>query len=146
MELDLEAYARVMAELAAAGEARAGVLSRHGLDEAAWGALDARFQERLSEALNAEGDGIPALVALYTETYEAAQRALTLPISLEQFASVTRLLQATGDLRAALAKVGVTMAAYIRGAEHWTRRIAESPELERRFGVILRGGSADDAR
>ncbi|HZF53187.1 MAG TPA: hypothetical protein VE093_31255 [Polyangiaceae bacterium] len=146
MHLDLEAYARIMAELAAAGDGRAAVLARHGLDEETWDTIDVRFQERLSEALDEEGDGLPALITSYTAAYEAAQRALAPLISLEQFASVTRLLQTTGDLRAALAKVGVTMAAYVHGAEHWTRRIAESPELERRFGATLRGGSADKVR
>lgn len=140
VELDLKAYATVMAELAAAGDARAETLSRHGLDEGAWGVIDARWQARLSEALEEEGDGVPALVASYAEAYEAAQRALAPPISLEQFALVTRLLQATGDIRAALAKADVTMAAYVQGAEHWSRRIAESPELERRFQAALRGG------
>jgi hypothetical protein len=36
MDLDLEAHATVMAELAAAGPARAEVLARRGLDEDPW--------------------------------------------------------------------------------------------------------------
>jgi hypothetical protein len=139
MDLDLEAYATVMAELAAAGEARAEVLARRGLDEVRWDAIDTRWQERLSEALAEDSDGVPALLAAYTAAYEAAQRALAPPISLEQFARVTRLLQATGDLHAALAKVGVTLSDFVRSNEHWSRRMAEDPAEERRFQDALRG-------
>jgi hypothetical protein len=140
VELDLEAYATIMAALAAMGDERAAILARHGLDEDTWEAIDARFQARLSDALEEEGDGIPALVASYAKAYETAQRALAPAISLEELAMVTRLLQASGDMRASLAKVGLTMAAYVRGAEHWSRRIAESPELKVRFEEALRRG------
>ncbi|UQA55437.1 hypothetical protein [Polyangium aurulentum] len=139
MDLDLEAYATVMAELAAAGDARTEVLARHGLDEDRWDAIDSHWQERLSEALAEEAEGIPALLAAYTAAYAAAQRALTPPMPLEQFARVTRLLQATGDLQAALAKVGVTLSDFVRSNEHWSRRMAEDPAEERRFQDALRG-------
>jgi hypothetical protein len=52
---------------------------------------------------------------------------------------VTRLMQASGDVRAALARVGVTLAEYTSGSQHWSRRMAEDPELERRFEAALRG-------
>src|SRR5262245_54344745 len=125
-----------MAELAAAGDARAEVLARHGLDEDRWEVVDDHWQERLSEALDEEGDGVAEIVSLYAAAYERAQRALAPPISLEQFARVTRLLSASGDLRASLAKVGVSMADYVRGSEHWSRRLAADPELERRFHEV----------
>lgn len=133
MDLDLEAYARVMAQLAAAGDARADVLAAQGLDEDRWNTIDTRWQDRLSEALDEEGDGAPPLIAAYAAAYEAAQRSLAPPIPLEQFAQVTRLLHATGDLRAALAKTGVALSDYVRGSEHWSRQIATDPEIERRF-------------
>jgi hypothetical protein len=44
-----------------------------------------------------------------------------------------------GDLSAALATVGVSFTDYLRGSEHWTRRLAEEPEIERRFDAALRG-------
>ncbi|MDI1443574.1 hypothetical protein [Polyangium sp. 6x1] len=139
MDLDLEAYATVMAELAAAGSARDEVLARRGLSEERWEAIDAHWQERLTEALAEDDDGVPALLAAYTAAYEVAQRALAPPIPLERFARITRLLQATGDLQAALAKVGVTLADYARSNEHWSRRMAEDPDDERRFQAALRG-------
>jgi len=140
MAMTIEAYAAVMAELASAGEARARVLARHGLDESSWAAIDDPWQEALSAALDPEDDGVPAILSAYAAAYEAAQRALAPPISIEQFAQVTRLLQASGDIGAALAKVGVTLADYVRGSAHWSPQLAGDPELERRFhDVVLHG-------
>jgi hypothetical protein len=138
--LDIEAYARLMAELAKAGAAREQVLARCGLDEARWEAIDTHWQAHMSAALDAAGDDVPEIISAFAAAYKAVQRSLGPPISIEQFAQATRLLQATGDLRAALARTGVTMADYVRGSEHWSRRIAEEPEIERRFDEVVRGG------
>ncbi|APR88192.1 hypothetical protein A7982_13541 [Minicystis rosea] len=129
----------MMAELAAAGDARAEVLARRGLDEARWDVVDAYWQGRLSEALEQEDDGLAEIVSAYTAAYEAAQRALAPPISIEQLATATRLFQANGDLRASLAKVGISLADYVRGTEHWSRQLATDPDVERRFDEALRG-------
>ena len=139
MDLDLEMYAAVMAELVAAGDARAAVLARYGLDEERWEAVDAAWQARIEEAMAEESEGVPALLAAFAAAYEAAQRALAPPIPLEQFARITRLLQATGDIQAAVAKVGATLADYVRSNEHWSRRMTEDPTEERRFQEALRG-------
>lgn len=140
MDLDLSTYATVMAELAAAGADRAAVLASHDLDERRWDAVDAAWQQTLSAALDADEDGVPALVSEHAAAYAAAQRALAPPISLAQLAQVTRLLGASGDLRASLAKAGVALDAYLRGSEHWTRQIVEDPETERVYRDALRGG------
>lgn len=137
MDLDLAAYAAVMAELATAGDKRAEVLARRGLDEDQWDAIDTDWQARLSESLAEDADGVPALLAAYAAAYEAAQRTLASPLPLEQFARVTRLLQATGDMQAALAKEGVTLSDYTRSLEHWSRRMAEDPAEARRFQDAL---------
>jgi len=136
----IEAYAQVMAELASAPERRGEVLARHGLDEAGWEATDSRWQARLSEALDIDDDGVPELLSAYAAAYDAAQRGLAPPISLDQFALVTRLLNASGDLHASLSKVGVTLAEYVHGSEHWSRRLAGDPALEARFHQVLRTG------
>ena len=140
MDLDLPTYAAVMAELAATGAERAAVLARHDLDERRWDAIDTEWQQRLSAALDADEDGVPTLISEHAAAYAAAQRALAPSISLEQLAQVTRLLAASGDLRASLAKVGVALDAYLRGSEHWTRRIVEDPETERLYREALRSG------
>lgn len=134
MELDLPTYAALAAELAAAGEARAEVLGRHGLDDAGWEAIDTLWQTRLSEALDEhEGDGVPALLADFAREYGKKQRELGVAVPLERFAEITRRFGASGDLRAALAQVGVSLTDYVQAAEHWSGRLAADPELELRF-------------
>jgi hypothetical protein len=138
VDLDVETYAAIMVELAAKPEVREVVLARHGLDEAGWEALDTHFQDLLSEAMADDADGVPEILARYAAAYEAAQHVQGEPISLESFALVTRLLHITGDVRASLARANVTLADFVRASEHWARRIAEDPELERRFDEALR--------
>lgn len=140
MNPTIEEYAEVMAELAAAGDARAEVLARRGLDEAGWDAIDLAWQARLSEAMAQDDDGVGEVLSAHAAAYAAAQRALAPSITLEQFAEVTRLLSASGDLRASLSRVGVSLADYVRGSEHWSGKIATDPDLERRFADALRGG------
>jgi len=140
VDLDIEAYAVLMAKLAAAGDARAAVLARHGLDERGWAMIDDDWQARLSEAMDQDDDGVPEIITAYAAAYEAAQRAESPPMPLEDFARVTRLFQASGDVRAALAKVGCSLADYVRSSEHWSRRLVEDPELEARFHRALGGG------
>ena len=142
MNPTIEAYAQVMAELASTGDARDEVLARHGFDEARWEAIDTLWQNRLSEAMDQdpEDDSVPEILVAYSAVYHAAQRSFAPPITLDQFAMVTRLLDASGDVRASLAKVGVTLADYARGSEHWTRQLAGDAELERRFHEVLRVG------
>lgn len=125
-----------MAELAASPGERASVLARHGLDEARWEAVDAHFQEQLSEAMGAtddDSDDVHPLIVAYTQAYEAAQLRLSNPISIETFAEVTRLLNATGDLRASLARAGVTLADYVAASGRFMRQMPEDPALFQRF-------------
>lgn len=155
MEIDVETYAQIMAELVHAGETRDEVLTRRGLTEEAWDEVDSYWQARLFEGddENEQGFGaqgaagnpesqmfnqeVSPLLTAYAKAFEAAQRTLGSAISLEQFAETTRLLQATGDLRASLLRVGITFADYIRGSEHWSRKIVLDKDLERRFAAIL---------
>jgi hypothetical protein len=138
----IEEYAQVMAELASAGDARRQILACHGLDEDRWEAIDANWQAQLSKAMEQESDadGVPEILSRYTTAYAAAQRSIAPPISLDQFAMVTRLLDTSDDVRASLAKVGVTFADYVRGSEHWARQLAGDPALARHFHEVLRGG------
>ena len=41
--------------------------------------------------------------------------------------------------KAKAADLGVSLAEYVRGTEHWSRQIATDPEIERRFHEALRG-------
>lgn len=146
MALELRAYAAILAELAATGESRSAVLASHGLDEASWEAIDEQWQERLSAELDDDGDGVPGLLAELSSAYAAAQRASAEPITLEQLAEVTRRLAASGDLRASLAHVGVTLVGYTRGSEHWTKLMSADSSLARQFEALVRAGAVCDQK
>lgn len=139
--MELEVYARIMVELAAAEGERASVLARHGLDEDSWHQIDDAFQDRLSEAMDTyDGDGVPELVARYAKAYEDAQREGGPVMSIETFARVMKILEATSDLRAALARSGTTLSEYVRATEHYSRRFAHEPELAEAYEEALRSG------
>ena len=136
--IDVRAYARLMAELVVAGAGgRAALLARHGLDEDTWTEVDLHWQSALSDALAPFEDDAPALLSEYAAAYEARQRELASPVSLEQFAEVTRLLQANGDLQAALARGGVKMSDFVQASAHWSKAMIEDAELEARFAALV---------
>jgi hypothetical protein len=136
--IDVRAYARLMAELAAGGpRGRAATLLRHGLDEDAWTEIDDRWQAELSAALGPFDDEPGALLAEYAAAYEAAQRELAAPVSLEAFAEVTRLVQANGDLVAALARGRMKMSDFVQANAHFSKAMIEDPEIEARFAALL---------
>ncbi len=133
-------YAALSALLADPDCDRERVLAARGLDEDRWAEIDARWQDRLSRAMDEESDGVPPLVAAYAAAFErarAAQRRDAAVISIERFAEATREIQRRGDPTAALAHVGVSLQEFLRANEHWTRRMLEDPELFARFRAVL---------
>lgn len=129
-------YAELAAALAEPSADRAAVLAARELDEEGWSALDRLFQDRLSRAMDDDGDGVPPLIAAYAAAFaraRAAQAGDAEVISLERYADATREIQRRGDPLPALARVGVTLEQFLRANEHWTRRLLADPELARRF-------------
>ncbi len=142
MSLDVETYAALTATLAEGERPRADVLREHGLDEASWGALDRDYQDRMSRALDEEGDGVPELIARYAEAFERARRALRQDkeiLSIERFGDATREIKRLGDPMAALGALGISLADFLRANEHWTRKMLEDPSLLARFRARLGG-------
>ncbi|MFT3771308.1 MAG: hypothetical protein QM820_38320 [Minicystis sp.] len=134
-------YAEIAAALAEPSADRAAVLAARGLDEDAWTALDRLFQARMSRAMDEDHDGVPPIVAAYAEAFARARAALRRDedvISIERYADATREIQQRGDPLPALARVGVSLEAFLRANEHWTRRMIEDPALLARFRARLR--------
>jgi hypothetical protein len=134
-------YAELAATLADPACDREAVLAARGLDEDGWTALDRDFQDRLGRAMDAEGDGVPPLVAAYAEAFaraRAAQNRDRPVISLERFADATREIQVRGEPLPALAQHGLTLEEYLRANEHWTQRMLADPALVARFRARLR--------
>jgi hypothetical protein len=142
---DIEAYARLRARLAAVGVDRAALLAERGLDEETWEPIDERWQERLSEALEVEGDDLPELVLRYAAAFAEGQRTTGVLPSLERFAQCTRALQGARDPRHALERLGVTLTDYLRANQHWAPLLARDGALQARFRAAMRGPLQPDA-
>jgi hypothetical protein len=137
---DIEAYAALTAALVEGDRAREEVLRDHGLDEAGWTAIDAVWQERLSRAMDDDGDAVPPLVAAYAAAFERARAALrrgSRVLSIEQYADATREIQRRGDPTGVLSQLGFTLTDFLRASEYWTRRMIDEPEILQRYRVRL---------
>jgi hypothetical protein len=140
---DVVAYAELAAELALGARPRAEVLAEHGLDEDAWAEIDERWQDGLSAALAGEGDELPPLVAAHAEAWARVQRALAgVPLSLDRFAEATVILQRGRDVGPALARLGVTLPAYLEATWYWARHATEEPSVEPELRAALARAAA----
>jgi hypothetical protein len=118
---------------------RAVVLAEMGVDEDEVAAIDERFQDQLSDALDDEADGIPPLLVAYEAALRKARedQPSEAVMSLEVFVEVTRALESGKDVTQIFERRGITLAEYLRGSEHWTSRLAADPELAARLAELL---------
>ncbi len=137
--LDVRAYAALLAALASAGPRRAEVLAAHGLDEEAWEGIDDAWQDRLSGALDDDGgDGVPPLVAAFSEAYAAARAAREgPPMPLERFAALTRRLDGGAEVEDALREAVTDMDALVAAGAYWPPRIARDEAVRAAFEAAL---------
>jgi hypothetical protein len=134
---DVELYAALSTRLAHPEADRGAILAQNGLDEAAWETVDQLWQTRLSEAIDAYGEeeGVPPLVAAFSAAFARAQ-ATGAPevLPFPRFVEATRaLMRGEADPNATLKRFGVSLAEYLRAQQHWTRAMAEDPQLLERF-------------
>lgn len=140
---DLEAWVTLSVELADPTVDREAALRAHGLDDDAWEALDDDWQARLSAAEEADdSDGVPPLVAAHAEAFARAQMARTQgpPLDFATFVEVTRAIARQPDIAAVLRRFDITLERLLLSQGHWTKRMMEDPELEKRFDEARRGG------
>ena len=141
-DLDVRAYAAIAVALAEASS-REEVLAAAGLDEDSWEAVEDRWQERLSRAIDEQDTdsgacAVPPLMVEYDAaiTEARARSNGAPPMSLERFAEATRQLRRGADPAAAVRQLGVSFGAYLRASAHWTARMAREPDLAERFRLL----------
>jgi hypothetical protein len=134
-ELDLETYARVLAELARAESDAGAVLARHGLDEASWTALAKSCEAALDVA--DEGTDASALER-FSAAFARAQAELSGgPASFEQWLEVLLALQRGEPLAAAIERSKLSLDRYLSTQAHWAARVAKEPEFMARYQAAL---------
>jgi hypothetical protein len=132
--LELELYARVLAELARGQEELDQVLARHGLDEAQWAALSARCET----ALDLSEDDDTTALERFNAAFSAAQAECAGgPASFEEWLEVLVALRRGESLPAALERLKLTLDRYLATQAHWAQRVARDSQLSARMHAVL---------
>jgi hypothetical protein len=141
IHLDVGAYARLSAQLAAAGSERDALLASHGLDEDGWDAIEQVWLERFSQAedVHGQGDGVPQLLAAYAEAFTAAQTELAgVVLTFERYVEITRAMSRGRDMAQLLDRFGIDLATYLHSHRHWTVKMASDRDLAEQLQRAMR--------
>ena len=143
VQIDVDRYAALAAELSRDGADRAAILGAHGLDESDWETIEAHWQARLSTAMDGdlEQEGIPDVLTQYSAAFAQAQAAQSEGdvISLERFARATRAMANTSDVQQSLKQLGMTLAEFLKGNQYWCTKMVTDPALAEEFRKIIAG-------
>lgn len=133
MNLTLEAYAALLAELTLGREPREAILARWALDEASWEAIDREMQAVL-DVEAAEGEDVPEPVRRFSSAFETALgEATTAEMPFEAYRVLTHRFR-RGEDAAALAQSGLLdLGRYLRAHRYWVKAMLADDTLRRRF-------------
>lgn len=133
--MDLELYARVLAELARGQSELGEVLARHGLDDARWAALSAQCETALD--ISDESTDASCLELFATAFAQAQAELAGGPAAFEEWLGVLAALQKGESLPAALERLKLTLDRYLVTQAHWAQRVVKDPELKARMDATL---------
>jgi len=133
--MDLELYARILAELAHGQTELSRVLESHGLGETEWAALSARCDAALD--VSDETEDTMALER-FTEVFAQSQVEFAGGCaSFEEWLEVLAALQRGETLPGALERLKLTLDRYLATQAHWAPRVAKDAELRARMQSVL---------
>jgi hypothetical protein len=135
--LSIEQYARLQIELSEGDRER--VLREHGLDEAAWEAIDRAMQARLSRAMASDVEGVPPLLVEYDRALRLARAVDVAPMELGTFARATAAIATSRDVPKTLERLGTTIEIYLRASRYWAPRLATDEALAAAFEAAKNG-------
>jgi hypothetical protein len=134
--LELELYARVLAELARGQSELQHVLARHGLDEAQWTALSARCESALD--VSDDDEDATGLERFSRAFAEAQAECAGGPASFEEWLEVLTALLRGEALPVALERLKMTLDRYLATQAHWAQRVATDTDLSARMQTVLK--------
>ena len=137
--LDLETYARVLAELARGESSSSALLARYGLDEERWAALSTSCEAALDIA--DEGTDASALEQFSTVFARAQAEFSGGPASFDEWLEVLVALQRGESLTTAIERSKLTLDRYLATQAHWATRVAKEPDLMDRYRAALAAGA-----
>lgn len=125
MDVGVERYATIAAQLSERRASRADVLGAHGLSEARFAEIERRWTAALDDEDRRGGHALrDAYDAAYVKEWEAHRR----PFELADYARLTVAAE-RGHLAAALDSLGIRRTLWVRLKRVWARRLAESRSL-----------------
>lgn len=133
--MNLELYARVLAEVARGQSALNDVLVGHGLSEQQWAALSADCEAAL-DAVD-DGSDTSALERFAAAFAEAQAQLAGGPASFEEWLEVLTALQRGETLPGALERQKLTLDRYLATQAHWAQRVAKDAQLNLRMQAAL---------
>lgn len=133
VEIDLDAYARISADLAEGDRPMREVLEAYGVAEAAWNDATLHWNVTMAEAARTD----PSMAIRFSELFAAAQDAKKpiAPLDVAGYAALVNDVEAIGLARA-LAARQLSNADYFRLVRHWARAIARDPALSRQYDAM----------
>ena len=134
--LELELYARVLAELARGQSELQQVLARHGLDEAEWATLSAQCEAALDVADDSEDTA--ALERFAAAFAQAQTDGAGGPASFDEWLEVLTALLRGEALPSALERLKMTLDRYLATQAHWAQRVAKDADLSARMQTALK--------
>ena len=130
---DLNAYARVAAQLADGAEPRSAVLAKARLDESRWLEIEKTWLLRVAiSALQQD----TSLLCEHGAAMAAAEAALTPaepPISLDDHAALVAQIEAGRDPSEVAAGAKMSLGEFTRAHRSWAARFAADPALHASF-------------
>ena len=130
VEIDLETYAKISADIAEGDVPYDRVLLRHRVDDAAWNEATLHWNRTMGESAAVD----PALAIRFSELFAAAQDAKKplAPLDVLGWADLVSDVEAIGLARA-LAKRQLSNADYFRLVRHWAKALGRDAELNRAY-------------
>lgn len=134
MEIDLETYARISADLAEGDVSYRDILQRHGIDDESWNAATLDWNRRMAETSSIEGEG--NLAIRFSELFSAAQDAKKpiAPLDVNGWADLVTDVESIG-LPRALARRQLGHADYFRLVRHWAKAVGRDAETARAYSA-----------
>jgi len=134
--MELELYARILAELAHGETELLRVLESHGLGETEWAALSARCDAALDVSDESEDTtALERFTAVFAESQAEFAGGCA---SFEEWLEVLAALQRGETLPGALERLKLTLDRYLATQAHWAPRVAKDAELSARMQAALK--------
>lgn len=136
MEIDLEAYAKISADIAEGDVSYQDILKLHQISDKAWNDATLYWNRTMAESAALASDPAESLPVRFSELFAAAQDAKKplAPLDAVGWADLVTDVENIGLARA-LAKRQLSSADYFRLVRHWAKTLGRDLEANRAYSA-----------